>query len=344
MITLALSFAWEKKTSDANNIWSLKEILYMALTFMPMYLMNACMWYVGTDYEEYFKYFQRLGPTSGWHMDFAFEEMCKGIKYLGLPFQTVYFLSCFLGYVLLIICIRRYTKHYAEAYLLYFSFGFFYMLGFVLLRQFIAMMIVWYAYKYIEKRKFLKYVLLICCAGLFHFSAFIMLPMYFILNRKLKFSFWLVGIICVIPFNLNYSKIMYWLFKNFKPSYLNSNFLTKQFELDVPYILMLLIALLSLFVFEYKSDEKMDTQMVVEVNSFYIGIFISIFCIWLPIYKRFAMYFLLPGIAMIPNMVQKASKRTKIVFYICLVMAGVFYNSRYISWWKVIPYRTFFGK
>lgn len=349
-VTLVFAFLWERQTAANNGlqiirIKKIKEYVYMLLTFLPMYLVNACMGYVGTDYEEYFKYFERLGPTSGWHMDWAFEQICKVIKECGFPFQTVYFVVSLIGYGLLILCIRKYTKAYVESYLLYFFYGFFYMLGLTLIRQFIAMMLVWYAYSYIEKRKFLKYAVFVGIASLFHFSAVIMLPMYFVLNRKLKISFFAVLAICTLPFNLNYSEIMYWLFKTFKPSYLTSNFLTKEFEVDVPYLICFLVTLFVILLYENrhkKEDSGESTYERIAINSVYIGVFISLFCVWLPIYKRFAMYFLLPAITMVPNLLKDAGKREKILFYVIQIGACIFYNSRYITWWEVIPYKSFF--
>lgn len=347
-VTLIFAFLWERQTAESRikntKIQKKNEYICMLLTFLPMYLVNSCMGYVGTDYEEYFKYFERLGPTSGWHMDWGFEQICKAIKGMGMPFQTVYFVTCFLGYGLLIACIRKYTKAYTESYMLYFAYGFFYMLGFTLIRQFVAMMLVWYAYSYIEKKQFFKYIIFTGAACLFHISAAVMLPMYFVLNRKLKLSFFAVLAVCTLPFNLNYSEIMYWLFKTFKPSYLTSNFLTKEFEVDVPYLVCFLVTLFVVILYEIRNREKEpgDTYELLAVNSVYIGIFVSLFCVWLPIYKRFAMYFLLPAVTMVPNLLKNAGKKEKFLFYAVQLAACIFYNSRYIVWWEVIPYRTFF--
>lgn len=347
-ITLVFALLWERQVKVGSSTGKLgiqknKEYIYMLLTFLPMYLVNSCMSYVGTDYEEYFKYFQNLGPSSGWHMDWAFEQICKIIKGAGLPFQTVYFVISLIGYALLMACIRKYTKAYAESYLWYFAYGFFYMLGLTLIRQFIAMMLVWYAYSYIEKKQLIKYVLCVGVACLFHFSAAVMLPMYFILNRKLKISFFAVLAVGTLPFNVNYSQIMYWLFKTFKPSYLTSNFLTKEFEVDVPYLVCFLVTLGAVLLYELRHQKQQkNSYEQIAINSVYIGIFISLFCVWLPIYKRFAMYFLLPAITMVPNLMKDAGKREKIIFCAVQLAACIFYNSRYIVWWEVLPYKTFF--
>lgn len=351
LLTLIFAYLWEKE--EKNNLSTgniktidIKKYVFMFLTFLPMFIVNSCIYYVGTDYEEYFKYFQLVGPSSNWHMEWLFEEICLLLKDLGMPFQTVYFLMSFVGYSLLILCINKYTKKYTESYLLYFVYGFVYMLGFVLIRQFIAMMLIWYAFSFIKERKFLKYAVFIVIASGFHMTAFVMLPMYFILNRKLKLSLFIVGAICTLPINLNYGEVMYWLFKTFKPSYLKSNFLTKAFEIDVPYLLCFLLcivpALLYAIRIKQEKDDITDTNRI-EMNCIYIGLFISFFCAWLPIYKRFAMYFLLPAIAVVPNYMSKLKNKERYVFWAIQIAAGLFYNMRYISWWKVIPYRAFWS-
>lgn len=58
----------------------------------------------------------------------------------------------------------------------------FFYTNFVILRQSIAMMIFFIAIKYIIDKKFTKYVIMILIAALFHTSALILLPLYFI-NR-----------------------------------------------------------------------------------------------------------------------------------------------------------------
>lgn len=348
IFTLLFAFLWEKNEKKSIIVGNIKQVdvkryVLLVLTFLPMYIVNASMYYVGTDYEEYFKYFERVGPTSGWHMEILFEKICLLVKDLGLPFQTIYFITSLLGYGLLILCIKKYTKHYAESYLLYFAYGFVYMLGFTLIRQFIAMMLIWYAFSYIQEKKFLRYTIFILVASGFHMTAIIMLPMYFVLNRKLKLSFFIVGAICTMPINLNYKEVMYWLFKTFKPSYLTSNFLTKELEVDVPYLVCFLLSVIPIILYEIRvrKKEKVNKMRLIEKNCLYIGLFISFFCAWLPIYKRFAMYFLLPIITLVPNYMGQMKKREKYLFYLVQIGACVLYNSRYIEWWKVIPYKAF---
>ncbi|HAK42626.1 MAG TPA: hypothetical protein DCM59_07875 [Clostridium sp.] len=70
-----------------------------------------------------------------------------------------------------------------------------------MIRQSIAMAICLFSYKYLLRRNFIKYVLIILIAGMFHYSAFILLPLYFIvkidINPRSLFILvllWLVGL------------------------------------------------------------------------------------------------------------------------------------------------------
>ena len=77
------------------------------------------------------------------------------------------------------------------------------------------------------------------------------------------------------------------------------------------------------------------------VNSVFVGAFIVLFCTWLPIYKRFAVYFLFPGMFLIPNILQNEQRKpVRIALNILQFLLCLFYLVRYIPHWDVLPYRS----
>ena len=69
-----------------------------------------------------------------------------------------------------------------------------YYTSFNVMRQIMAVSIVIWSIRYIEQRKFIKYVIVIMIAATFHTSAIFMLPMYFLLNLR----FGKAGVLVVI--------------------------------------------------------------------------------------------------------------------------------------------------
>jgi len=348
LITIIFAYYWQQNKELANKY---RSYIFMLLTFIPLFILNSGMYYVGTDYREYYKYFQRLSPTTTYHMDSGFEAMCKLLKYNGLSFQWIYLVTSLIGYVLLILCIRRYSKNYAESYFWYFAFTFMHVLGFNTIRQFVALLLVWYGVDYIREKSFIRYAVFVVLGASFHISAIVMLPFYFIFDKKLKLSFWLVVSVVSGSFYVFYSDILTWLFKTFKPSYLNSNYVSKELELDFSYVVCHLITVLIIFLYykraaEINSDvdiqgQQMKKRNLICINSVLVGNVINLCCMWLPIYKRFAIYFLMPSIWIIPNMLA-LEKNKKIKWTIILIQAAscLYYMSRYVGYWEVFPYRS----
>jgi len=64
----------------------------------------------------------------------------------------------------------------------------YYLFMYGLVRMFIAVSIITYAYKYIEEKKTLKFIAFSCLAGLFHYSAFLMIPLYFAITYKMNYD------------------------------------------------------------------------------------------------------------------------------------------------------------
>lgn len=73
---------------------------------------------------------------------------------------------------------KRYTEYYALSILVFL--GFFFFFTFTYLRQVVAAGFAWYGLKYIENRDWQRFTAIMIVATLFHNSAIILFPMYFI--------------------------------------------------------------------------------------------------------------------------------------------------------------------
>ncbi len=102
---------------------------------------------------------------------------------------------------LLIKNLKKYSKYVFLGVIIYLGKGYLYY-NFVAMRQVIAMMVSWYALEFLCQKRFVPYFLLIAIVSTIHSSALIMIPMYFILNKKLSnqkviillISFFIIGI------------------------------------------------------------------------------------------------------------------------------------------------------
>ncbi len=144
--------------------------------------------------------------------------LTKLCAYLNFSSTMFLLLIATMTYVPLITFVYKYSKNPLISVLVYFAFGLFaYSVG--LFRQMIALSICLCAVPYIRKRKLIQYLLLCAFASLFHLSALIMIPFYF-LNyldlRKNKTKFYILVIVLEILCFIFARSIIIEILKNFK--------------------------------------------------------------------------------------------------------------------------------
>lgn len=352
VITMIFAYCWKTCEDSIRESNQIKEqgkwkygmlVLSIFGTFLPMYLINACMSYVGNDYANYYTYYNNIASGRGQDVEIGYKLINIFVARTGLGFQWVYFITCFIAYTLLIFCIRKYSQNYALSYLLFFSGGFFFLLGLNQIRQFVAVGCVFYAFQFIENKKPLFYFALVIIGGLFHVTAYIMLPFYFILGKKIRLSMYTAGAVTILPINFFFNDIMTWLFKTFMPRYLNSNYISRTYELNVPYLTMILVTTVVVMFLVSRQKEELSVTDRVFFNACLIGMIIGVFCSWLPEYTRFVYYFLIPAISYITKLVGYLKGRgSKLVCIVSVIMADIIYVSTIVGYSNVIPYKSFF--
>lgn len=120
-------------------------------------------------------------------LDVGYALLNSIVKMFNGGIQTIFFVVSLLSSILLWKNLRRYTEYVITGMLIYYSFYFFIfdMSG---LRQGLAIQIIIFAFQYLEKRNFSKYLLYILLATSIHWSAFILILIYFINPyKKIKF-------------------------------------------------------------------------------------------------------------------------------------------------------------
>ena len=349
MIAFTVFFAWlwcERQKQMTSNMTTksrrsvqIQCLVFAILTFLPMFLINSLMKNVGTDYTNYYVYFQRIISGQNQEVDFTYKLICLILNKLGLGFQWVFVIYSAISYSLLIACIKKYSSNYAVSYLMFYLNGYFATLGLHQIRQFVAVMLVFLGYSYISSKDPLKYFVCIGLASAFHFTALIMIPFYWILGKKWRSSAYVIGIIILLPFNLFYSEIMTWLFATFLPRYLNTNFVTRGFQVTAMYLGLILFPLVISILYE-----KMGNSNMVFKNCMYISSMIVLVGSWLPEYKRFVYYFFIPSIVYVPQLLEEDQNRIrKWIFYSLLLAFYLWYFVMTFDVWSISPYQSIFS-
>jgi len=178
------------------------EIHYVSifLIVLILTLFYGLRYNVGIDYMSYYniaelkKYNVPL-KGSGELFEPAFRLIYKIVDFFCLPSNTLFLFGGFIIYAFLFMGVVKFSHSYVLTFFIFFSSGL-YFFSFNEFRQFIAVSIIFFGYRYCVQRKLFKWSLAVAVACLYHKSALIAFPMYFLCTVCLRKN--IVNILIVI--------------------------------------------------------------------------------------------------------------------------------------------------
>ena len=221
-------------------------------------------------------------------------------------------------------------------------------MSFTLLRQFLALGIITFSYKYIKEKNFIKFLIIIIIASLFHKTALIFIIAYPIFN-KVKFG---IKNYFIIFFALFLSiivgqRMLYWIVNVLKDERFYM-YLERESSLNLTNFFINFAILIFCDTLCKLSNRKMS-NMSFEING--LMNLQSISCVFLaftPVLGemyRIAMYFCIFNILLVPNLIESINinKNGKRVVYICLYVCFIIYYFLFsLKNAQVIPYIFYF--
>lgn len=145
--------------------------------------------YVGTDTWNYTQPFNPNYDNSTLVLDanveYGYQIFVYLINYLTNDYYWYLIGIALISITLMVYAIRKYSIDYILSVYIYITFGFYTFL-FNTVRQAIALAILFYGIKFFLEKKLIKYLVVVLIASLFHISAWIMIPFYFIVHFKFK--------------------------------------------------------------------------------------------------------------------------------------------------------------
>ena len=190
VLTLYFAHLYEKTQGVNKNV-------YLFSSFLIVFLLCSLRFYVGNDYGGYVRIFEDAMFDRQTYVEPGFYFMNKIFSFSKIGYLYVIALSSFITlFFLFKVMVRNNILFY----------GIFFMFTAELLimtndqiRQGLAISVFLFAIKFIEEKKPYKYVLSIFLASMmFHFSAIILLPLYFIEKIKLNRIVWVIIILITL--------------------------------------------------------------------------------------------------------------------------------------------------
>ena len=176
---------------DNNKIKNMNVNLpFIFLVTIMFILFYGLRYNVGIDYMTYYnnaanKIYDLPQKGTGELFEPAFRLLYRIADFFDLPSNTIFIFGGAIIYIFLVLACLENSINIGFSIFIFFSSGLFFF-SFNEFRQFIAVCIIFYAYKYCIRKKFFIWILHVFIAMLFHKSAFVVFPMYFLCNIRYK--------------------------------------------------------------------------------------------------------------------------------------------------------------
>lgn len=176
------------------NQYPKKNKFLINLIIILLFLVAGFRYETGVDWLAYEYQINNAYPidsafnTGRWDLifptlDIGFSLLNSIVKSFGGGVQSIFFIISLISISLLKNNVERYSPLPIFALLVYYTF-FFFIFDLSGLRQGLAIQVFFYSIRYIESKKFFKYMCAILLAVTIHWTSILLLPMYFVLNKK----------------------------------------------------------------------------------------------------------------------------------------------------------------
>ena len=277
--------------------------------------------------------------------DMGFNIFQKLLKMYTNDPQFLILITAFITNVLIIVVFYKYARFFELGLYVYITSGAF-IVSMNGVRQYLAAALVFAATSYIFNGSWKKYIAVVLFASIFHQSALIMIPIYFIVRRKAwtpaTFSLLVVAVLIVFGFN-KFSEILFTALKDTQYGGYQT------FSEGGANIIRVFFYGFPLF-FAFLSRDKLRAlfpQIDIIVNLSLIGLVLMIISTQNWIFARLAIYFTLYQILLTTWVVMAFRKKDQKLFYLSIlivfliyffyenvIILSIQYKSDYINWFS----------
>ena len=209
LISILGSWQYNRKKYKVISIHA--KTLYCILITLPIIILQGLRYAVGTDYFSYLSLYKGFGQgntifLSWYQTEPLFVLFCRTIYMITDGHHAAFFLADAILMNILLFLTFDYYKDQINLPIMYF---FYYMLCLPYFlnteRQGLAVIITWYATKYLHENKTIKFLVYVLIATLFHNTAIVALVFYSVKLFRGKYTKKLfIGFMICLPFTLDF--------------------------------------------------------------------------------------------------------------------------------------------
>ena len=300
---------------------------------------------LGTDFVNYSKWFNSTINDN--NLEIGYVGIMNIFAYFNLSIYHIQFLF-FAGTLLLInLTLKKYTINLKYAWFFYLIFPYFFLYSFILMRQYLAIAILFWSFQFLLKSKIWHYTLVILIGTLFHYScllAGLLVFGLFYISKIVTKKQILFLLLVSLPFAfINWFQFFSYFFEGTK---YEGYFLAKNM-IPVNYIKLVLFNIEALFIL-YFYDELIKLK---PLNKYFIVLAIFAF-ILANIFAsvnhllRFSIYFKFFELIVLADIAYLNRKKIFVVPLIALYGLSLFFNALWYDYktpgihTKLVPYKN----
>lgn len=307
------------------------------------------------DYINYLDIYNQSSKSK--YTDFEIEPLYlflnKLVIFFGGSFPYIVFIMSLLSLMPKLLFFKKYSPNFALSITVFFCSSLFFF-DFIAIRQAVAIGIFMYSLKYIQQRKLMLYFLLILIASLFHISALILLPCYFVLNRdfsrnKLYFLVGICAVVNLLQINVNLLNNVLSFFP--LPGATIAKLAIYSSETEFAFITPKQIVLGFLFIYIKGRTDSNNKMLNICINVYILGIILGTLLNELPQFSyRIKWYFFTLEALLIPFLVLYFSKKQSVAKYVMYFILIIIYGYYLFTFFEsiasrgdyIFPYKFFF--
>ena len=313
--------------------------------FLILFALSACRQNVGNDYAKYVEFMHLVNSNAYVPTEAGFNLLVKIIYGISgfENYLLVFAVYAFVTISLFLLAIYEQSDDFPMTYFLFMAMGYYFQ-AFSTVRYYLALAIAFYSMKFVLRKQWGRFILLVILGSFFHKSLLVVMPLYFLASVAWKkWQLILIGLFCTTFLFLQdfYLKVVVFLY----PTYEDTEYL----EGGTSYINILRCAavlVLSLMYYRkiIQKNERMRFYFYLNLGA----LVLYVFCSFLPIISRIGYYLTISHILFLPALVKETeNEKLRRLLRLAVILAAIFYFAVFMSrayndGILLLPYKTFF--
>lgn len=319
----------------------------MGTIFIVLFLVSACRYKVGNDYKRYLEFFRLISKDQYVPTEAGFNAVVRFMQAIFGPeaYLSIFALFAFVTAALMLRAVYHLSEDFFFSFFLFMCFSYYFQ-SMNTIRYYLAIALTMTATKYVLKKEYAKFTLLILLASAMHKSVLIVIPIY--LAAAFPWKKWFAALLTALiasglVLHGFYMKVILFLY----PTYENTELLDA--GTSVVNIVRCAGVLLLTLIY-YKQAVKDNRQIRFYVHLNYIAFLLYAFCSFLPEISRIGYYLTVGQIFLLPMTIARIENGKWRGFWRIAVMAaavvyfGAFLYTAHGELVKLLPYQTWFFK